>query len=111
MADLVTIPPSAVGKGTPYPAWEQVRSTLEQRAEGVYHVPATRIANAAGNPRAVNMVLLGFLSAFLELPRESWEEIMSRRLPPAFVRSSIAAFLGGVAEANAMSSTKGTRDD
>lgn len=102
VADLVISPTSAISENTPYPAWDRVKSTLEQRTDRVYLVPASRITRAVGNPRAVNMVLLGFLSVFLEAPREAWKEIVSRKLPPAYVNSSMEAFNAGVDEAKAM---------
>jgi Pyruvate/2-oxoacid:ferredoxin oxidoreductase gamma subunit len=53
------------------------------------------------------MVLLGFLSAFLELGPNAWTDTMRLRLPPKFVESSIEAFTRGASEAAAMRSAKG----
>jgi len=102
IADVTVIPVSAVGGKVTYPGPDEVRRILSQYTDKIYMVPAARIAQEAGNPRAMNMAMLGFLSAFLELPPEAWTDIMRRRLPPKFVESSVAAFTRGVAEAKAI---------
>jgi len=53
------------------------------------------------------MVMLGFLSAFLELKSEAWTDTMRLRLPPKFRDSSIEAFTKGADEAKTMISVKG----
>ena len=61
-----------------------------------------------GNPRALNMVMLGSLSVFLELETEAWTDNIRHRLPPQFVESSIEAFLRGAEETRAMIQAKET---
>jgi len=102
VADVVVIPISALDGKVPYPSWEEIKANLSGYTERTYLIPATRIAEEVGNPRAVNMAMLGFLSAFLELEPEAWTDTMRRRLPPKFMESSIQAFLKGAAEAKAM---------
>jgi Pyruvate/2-oxoacid:ferredoxin oxidoreductase gamma subunit len=55
------------------------------------------------------MVILGFLSAFLELAPQAWTENIRRRLPPKFLESSLKAFSRGVEEAKAMIQAKGVK--
>ncbi len=107
VADLEVIPISAIDGKTPYPDWDTVEGILRQFTDQVYRVPATRIAGEAGNPKALNMALLGFLSAFLDLGPNAWTDTMRLRLPPKFVESSIEAFTRGASEAAAMRSAKG----
>jgi len=107
VADLVVIPISAIDGKVPYPSWEQVENILTRIADQVYLVPAARIAEEAGNPRAMNMALLGFLSAFLDLEPAAWTDTMRQRLPARFVDSSIEAFAGGRNEARSMMSARG----
>jgi indolepyruvate ferredoxin oxidoreductase beta subunit len=102
VADVVVIPISAVDGKIPYPSWEEIKANLSGYTERIYLIPATRIAEEVGNPRAVNMAMLGFLSAFLELEPEAWTDTMRRRLPPKFMESSVQAFVKGAAEAKAM---------
>ena len=55
------------------------------------------------------MVMLGFLSAFLELEPEAWTDIMRLRLPPKFVESSVDAFDRGLQEANSVIEARETK--
>lgn len=106
VADVVVIPISAIDGKIPYPSWDEIRGILSQYTDKIYLIPATRIAQEVGNPRAVNMAMLGFLSAFLELGTEAWTETMRRRLPPKFMESSIEAFMRGTDEAKAIIQAK-----
>ena len=101
VADSTVIPVSAVTGDTPYPGWDAVKEILSRYSENIYLVPADRIAEEVKNPRAVNMAMLGFLSAFLELPADAWTDTMRSRLPEKFMKSSIEAFLKARAEAEA----------
>jgi indolepyruvate ferredoxin oxidoreductase beta subunit len=109
VADVVVIPISAIDGKIPYPSWDEIRGILSQYTDKIYLIPATRIAQEVGNPRAVNMAMLGFLSAFLELGTEAWTETMRRRLPPKFMESSIEAFMRGTDEAKAIILGKGIK--
>ena len=107
VADVVVIPISAIDGKIPYPSWDEIKGILTEYTDRIYLIPATRIANEVGNPRAINMVMLGFLSAFLELEPEAWTDTMRLRLPAKFRDSSIEAFLKGADEARTMISAKG----
>ena len=107
VTDVVVIPISAIDGKIPYPSWDEIKGILTEYTDRVYLIPATRIANEVGNPRAINMVMLGFLSAFLELQPEAWTDTMRLRLPAKFRDSSIEAFLKGADEAKTMLSAKG----
>ena len=109
VADVVVIPISAIGGSVSYPSWDDIRGILSQYTDKIYLIPATRIAQEVGNPRAVNMAMLGFLSAFLELGTEAWTETMRRRLPPKFMESSIEAFVRGADQAKAIIQGKGVK--
>lgn len=107
VADSTVIPVSAVTGDIPYPNWDAIKNILSQYCDNIYLVPADRIAGEVKNPRAVNMAMLGFLSAFLELPAEAWTDTMESRLPEKFKKSSIDAFLKARAEAEAAIQAKG----
>jgi indolepyruvate ferredoxin oxidoreductase beta subunit len=107
VADVVVIPLSAIDGETPYPGWDEVKGILAQYADQIHLVCASRIAEEVGNPRAVNMAMLGFLSAFLELEPEAWTDTMRLRLPPKFMESSIEAFTRGMNEAKSVIPAKG----
>lgn len=107
VADVTVIPISIIGSNTPYPNWKDIEGILSQYTDQIYLIPAPRIAQEVGNPRAVNMVILGFLSAFLELKQEAWTDNIRRRLPAKFLESSLKAFTRGAEEAKAMKQAKG----
>lgn len=106
VADVIVVPVSVIGSAIPYPSWDEIKGILTQHADQTYLVPATRIGLEVGNPRALNMVMLGSLSIFLELEAEAWTENIHRRLPPKFVESSIEAFMTGADEARAVIQAK-----
>ena len=109
VADVVVIPISAIDGKIPYPDWEEIKGVLAQYTDRIYLIPASRIAEEVGNPRAVNMAMLGFLSAFLELEPAAWTDTMRLRLPAKFMESSIEAFTKGANEAKSMIPVKGNK--
>lgn len=111
VADVTIVPVSVVGSSMSYPSWEEIEGILSQHTHQIYLIPANRIAIEVGNPKALNMVLLGSLSVFLELEKEAWTETMRHRLPPRFLESSIAAFTRGADEANSIIRAKESSND
>ncbi len=109
VADATVIPVSVIGGTAPYPDPDEVGKILAKYTSETYLIPATRICLEVDNPRALNMVMLGSLSEFLELEAEAWIGNIRRRLPPRFVESSLEAFSRGATEAKAMRQTKGTK--
>ena len=98
VADVAIVPASVIGDAIPYPDWNEIERILTQYTDEIYLVPATRISLEVGNPRALNMVMLGSLSVFLDLEVGVWTEGIRRRLPSQFVESSLVAFSRGAAE-------------
>jgi len=56
---------------------------------------ADAIAKELGNPRLVNTILLGVLSNSLDIPEESWLDVVRKRVPPKFVDLNVEAFKRG----------------
>ena len=102
VADVAIVPASVIGGDIPYPDLNEIEGILRQYTDEIYLVPTTRISLEVGNPRALNMVMLGSLSVFLDLAVEVWTEGIRRRLPSRFVESSLAAFSRGAAEVREM---------
>ena len=91
-----TIEPITVTSGgAHYPTEDELKSTYEQLTERLYLVPGTTIAQELGNVRAANVVLLGALSTFLDVPLETWLEVIAARVPPKYVELNRQAFLKG----------------
>lgn len=72
---------------------------LEQKLAGICTDPvildALSAAEQAGNARAVNIVLLGALSRFLELGQHAWETALAVSLKPEQLDTNILAFRAG----------------
>jgi indolepyruvate ferredoxin oxidoreductase beta subunit len=54
------------------------------------------VARELGNIRAANVVLLGALSTFLDIPKETWLEVIGSRVPAKYVELNHRAFLRGL---------------
>lgn len=84
--------PVATGVDT-YPA--DVLDQLTQRGITVFPIDAFEIAKSAGETRAVNMVLVGALSALLPLDEKIFLEVISERIPEKIRKVNTDAFLKG----------------
>ena len=104
VADVILVP-LTVSKNAPYPEWEKTRDILGEYTDNVYLVPALEIGAEIGNTRALNVVLLGFLSHFLDIKQETWWENIKEKIPPRYVESSVRAFKRGALSATKMIST------
>jgi indolepyruvate ferredoxin oxidoreductase beta subunit len=101
VADVEIVPVSVIHSKIPYPAWGEIRDILTKHTGytgQVYLIPATGICLEVGNPRALNMVMLGALSKFLNIEREAWFDNLRLRLRPDFIESSLQAFTKGATE-------------
>ncbi len=57
------------------------------------------LANEAGSSKAVNIVLLGRLSNYFDIPAEKWEQAIRDCVPPKFIDMNLKAFALGRAQA------------
>ncbi|GAB1475200.1 indolepyruvate oxidoreductase subunit beta [Bacillota bacterium] len=60
-----------------------------------YVFKATEIAESLGNPKSMNMVLLGALVAAMSLPGVDWEKIIGDNIKPQFLDINLKAFKTG----------------
>jgi indolepyruvate ferredoxin oxidoreductase beta subunit len=95
LSDQSLPPTSTVFGDDRYPDDERVLSTLRQAAGKVWCVPAGQIAERLGNPRVANSVLLGALSAALDVPEEDWLAIIAGHVPQKHFEVNRQAFLAG----------------
>ena len=91
-----TLPmPVAMGQAA-YP--EDIVLELQAKTQGradVHAFNALELARAAGSSRAVNLVMVGALSRFLELPAESFDQAIDAVFPEKFRALNHAAFRAG----------------
>lgn len=77
----------------PYP--QNVEAVLKGRAGRVVMVPAHRIAEELGNLRVMNVIMLGALSAEVDLGDDVIISGIEKRVPPKALEINLQAFLKG----------------
>ncbi len=110
VADIEIVPVSVIHSKIPYPTWGEVSNILTKTTSEIYLIPSVSICLEVGNTRALNMVMLGALSTFLNIEREAWFENLRLRLSPDFIKSSLEAFSRGAAETAVMKSGDAVKD-
>jgi len=75
---------------TAYP--EGIREGVVSRCPQAVFVDGTGLAKRAGNLRAVNVVLLGTLSRYLDFEEKAWERAIRNHVPERFVDVNLEAF-------------------
>ena len=82
-----------IGKGV-YPDLKQLQNLIRAKTAKLIAFNAAKLAEEAGNPLAVNMVLLGALiqTGVLPLETEQVKKAMRRKTKPAFLASNLKAF-------------------
>ena len=70
---------------------ETVLEDLKAKAH-VIAVDALSLAEQAGSPKAVNVVLTGVLSKAMDLPEAVWQASLETTVPPKFLELNKKAF-------------------
>jgi indolepyruvate ferredoxin oxidoreductase beta subunit len=83
-------PPSVSLGNEVYP--EKIPDTLSRRAKVFKNIPGRKLAQQAGDGRALNVVLLGALSSLLSIPEKIWTGNLLRRFPPKAGKVNLEAF-------------------
>jgi len=96
LVDPHTVDPLSVSSGDlTYPDMADIEAALRARTDRVTFVQGVKIAQRLGNPRMANTVLLGTLSNYLDVPVETWLQVIGQRLKPKYVEANHRAFLEG----------------
>ena len=91
-----TLPPLSVNLGNElYPCDEEITDILKQRADRIYFVDGTSRVKELGNPKTLNMFMLGCISLFLPIKVHIWKDSISQHIPPATRQININAFNQG----------------
>ncbi len=88
-------PMSVMTSGSVYPEADTIAAALRQATERVHLVDGLALAQQCGSTRLVNTVLLGALSAHLQIDPAVWLAVIERRVPRKYVEMNRQAFWEG----------------
>jgi len=90
------IPPLSVSRGdAAYPSDEQIVLALSHRTNDIISVPGEKLAIGLGNPKVLNILMLGALSMFLPFTPDVWTKAITTRVPEKVLEVNIEAFRVG----------------
>jgi indolepyruvate ferredoxin oxidoreductase, beta subunit len=87
------LPPAVFTGQQEYPA--NILAEIKERIPDALVVDGLDAATKIGNPRVVNVVLLGMMSKFLDIPAEVYETVLKSSLKPKLVDINLKAFNQG----------------
>jgi len=103
ITNTASLPPFTVsiGQGA-YPGLEEIMSLIKSRVDRVIALDGSALAEEAGNPLSLNMVMLGALigSGTIPIGEEEMKNTISTSTKKAFLESNLKAFDLGMAAAN-----------
>jgi len=86
-------PPLSVSLGQEkYPGDKDVVLELKRRTDRIYFIDGNNKARELGNPRTVNILMLGCFSVFSPMDIGVWKENISRRMPENILEINLKAF-------------------
>jgi indolepyruvate ferredoxin oxidoreductase beta subunit len=93
VSDQKIVPVTASTGGTPYPEIDE--KILSQFFPKLVYLQAIDMATALGNVKTANIVLLGTVSTYLDLPENAWETAIKRSVKEKHIAVNIEAFRQG----------------
>ncbi|MFH1116954.1 MAG: indolepyruvate oxidoreductase subunit beta [Pseudomonadota bacterium] len=91
--DEKILPPAVFTGKQEYP--RGVLEKIKEKVPKAVVVDGIDVAGKLGNPRVVNVVFLGILSTYLDIPPETYEEVLKESLKPKLVDINLKAFREG----------------
>ena len=89
--DYSVFPLSVSAGADRYPSDDEVLGSLRLRTDRAYLVQGTRLAAELGNPKVLNVIVLGFAASLLPLPWQAFVETVQRRVPPKYRALNVRA--------------------
>ena len=93
VSDQKIVPVISSTGGTSYPEVDE--QMLSKFFPKLVYVRAVELATALGNVKTSNIILLGTLSTYLDLPESTWETAIRRSVKEKFIDVNIEAFQKG----------------
>jgi len=78
-----------------YPADSVIEKALKDSAKDIYSINATGKAVEIGSVKAVNVMMLGALSSFLDINIEIWEKAIKKFVPEKLIEVNLKTFYTG----------------
>jgi indolepyruvate ferredoxin oxidoreductase beta subunit len=89
-------PPLSVSLGAePYPGDDEIIHLLKHRGADLTLIQGSAHASELGNPKVLNILMLGALSMLTPFGPELWIEAITKRLPPKILDINLKAFQKG----------------
>jgi indolepyruvate ferredoxin oxidoreductase beta subunit len=89
-------PPLSVSLGQEkYPTDGEIVTELKRRTDRIYFIEGNKMAIELGNPRTVNILMLGCFAVFAPMDIEVWKDSISRRMPENIREINLKAFEAG----------------
>jgi indolepyruvate ferredoxin oxidoreductase beta subunit len=90
------IPPLSVSLATShYPSNEAIKNILKQQTNRVLFIDGTNKAKALGDIRTFNIFMLGYISSFLPVEIQVWQNCLASMLPAKILDINSRAFEQG----------------
>jgi len=91
--DAKILPPVVFTGKQDYPAG--VIEKVKAKVPDTLVVDGNAVASRIGNPRVVNVIFLGVLSKYLDIPAQVYEQVLKESLKPKLVDINLRAFHEG----------------
>jgi indolepyruvate ferredoxin oxidoreductase, beta subunit len=91
--DQKILPPAVFTGKQEYPS--DVLNRIKEKVPDVVVVDGVEVARNIGNPRVLNVIFLGVLSKYLDIPAQKYEEVLKESLKPKLVDINLKAFHEG----------------
>jgi indolepyruvate ferredoxin oxidoreductase beta subunit len=97
--DHKILPPAVFTGKQDYP--DDILEKIKEKVPDAMIVDGMALATRLGNPRVLNVIFLGALSTQLDIPTQTYEEVLTESLKPKLVDINLKAFHEGRALASA----------
>ena len=105
--DYTLFPLSVSWGADEYPTDAQVVLSFESRGSRIHLLDGTGLSARLGNPKVLNVVILGYLASLLPLPWDAWLATIERRVPPKYRELNVRALDAGRGAAKSGLGTEG----
>jgi indolepyruvate ferredoxin oxidoreductase, beta subunit len=91
--DQKILPPAVFTGKQEYPA--DIIPRIKEKIPAAVVVNGAEVAEKIGNPRVVNVIFLGILSKYLDIPADVYETVLKESIKPKLVDINLKAFHEG----------------